>query len=220
MTARPYSRSRSNNALSAALLQLEGFRAPSRRRAADEGARRCQTAGMSPTSPHQVTTEAHASAEHTLLVVGEGDVARSLEAMSTALGWNIVMVATLDATLAALPRADSVVVLSHHDGTDGPALAASLAAEKPYVGAMGSRRTQSRRREWMLEHGVDPGLVDSVRGPAGLDIGADTPAEIAVSILAEVIATHRGRSGVASISDRSGPVHPDLPPGTATCPSG
>lgn len=175
---------------------------------------------MSTTSPHQVTAQAQASAEHTLLVVGEGDVARSLEAMGTALGWSIVVVGTLDATVAALPGADSVVVLSHHDGTDGPALAAALAAEKPYVGAMGSRRTQSRRREWMLEHGVDPGLVDSVRGPAGLDIGADTPAEIAVSILAEVIATRRGRSGVASISDRSGPVHPDLPPGTATCPSG
>jgi xanthine/CO dehydrogenase XdhC/CoxF family maturation factor len=175
---------------------------------------------MSTTSAHPATEEARASREHTLLVVGDGAVAQALEAMSTALGWDVVVVTTLDATVAALPRADSVVVLSHHDGTDGPALAAALDAGKPYIGAMGSRRTQARRREWMLEHGVASALVDSVRGPAGLDIGADTPAEIALSILAEVIATRRGVSGVGSISDRTGPVHPDLPPGTATCPGG
>ncbi|MDQ4085838.1 MAG: XdhC family protein [Actinomycetota bacterium] len=157
---------------------------------------------------------------HTLLVVGEGEVARALEAIGTTLGWSVVLVGTLETTVAALPRADSVVVLSHHDGTDGPALAAAVDAGKGYVGAMGSRRTQARRREWMLEHGVDPGLVDSVHGPAGLDIGADTPAEIAVSILAEVIASRRGVRGAGSISDRVGPVHPDLPPGTATCPGG
>jgi xanthine/CO dehydrogenase XdhC/CoxF family maturation factor len=157
---------------------------------------------------------------HTLLVVGDADVAHALEQMATALRWRTVVVSSVDDAVAALDHADSVVVLSHDDGTDGPALAAALAAGKQYVGAMGSRRTQARRRAWMLEHGVEPSLADSVRGPAGLDIGADTPAEIALSILAEIVAGRRGARGAGSISDRSGPVHPDLPPGTATCPGG
>jgi len=178
---------------------------------------------MSTTSPQPKTRDTQRTQDqpdHTLLVVGSGEVTDAVEALSTTLGWKAVVVSTLADTLAALHDADSVVVLSHHDGTDGPALAAALAAGKRYVGAMGSRRTQARRRDWMLENGVDPRHVDSVRGPAGLDIGADTPGEIAVSILAEVIAMRRGMSGSGSISERSGPVHPDLPPGTAICPGG
>jgi xanthine/CO dehydrogenase XdhC/CoxF family maturation factor len=167
-----------------------------------------------------VGTDAGADEAHVLLVVGDGEVAAALETLATTLGWTPVVVTSLEDVEAALARADSVVVLSHHDGTDGPALAAALAAGKDYVGAMGSRRTQARRRQWMLEHGVEAALAASVRGPAGLDIGADTPAEIALSILAEIVATRRGVTGAGSISDRSGPVHPDLPPGTAVCPGG
>jgi xanthine dehydrogenase accessory factor len=114
-----------------------------------------------------------------------------------------------------------VVVLSHHEGVDGPAIKAALAAGTAYVGAMGSRRTQARRREWLLENGVDEAALAAVRAPVGLDIGADEPGEIAVSILAEIVAVRRGAgSAVGSVSDRSGPIHPDLEPGTATCPGG
>jgi len=154
-----------------------------------------------------------------LLVVGHGEVATALEAIAPALGWGVTVVDSYDETVEALGVCDSVVVLSHHEGLDGPAIAAALQSDATYVGAMGSRKTQARRRAWLLENGVSESELDDVRGPAGLDIGANTPGEIAVSIVAEVIAMRRGVSG-GSISDRSGPIHPDLPPGTAECPSG
>ena len=160
--------------------------------------------------------------DHTLLIVGDGDVATALDSIATTLGWNSILVDTAaDARKAieGLSPADAVAVLSHHDGTDGPALAAAVSTGVGYVGAMGSRKTQARRRQWMLDNSVPEDLVDSVRGPAGLDIGANTPAEIAVSMVAEIIAVHRRVTG-GSLSDRPGPIHPDLPPGTAECPAG
>lgn len=146
-------------------------------------------------------------------------MAAALEAIARALSWNPLVVDTLEDTVARLPRSDSVVVLSHHGGVDGPALAAAVRSGTTYVGAMGSRKTQARRREWMLENGTPEELADSVRGPAGLDVGANTPAEIALSIAAEIVAVQRGVTG-ESLSQRSGPIHPDLPPGTAECPAG
>ena len=60
-----------------------------------------------------------------------------------------------------------------------------------------------------------------MRAPIGLDIGADEPGEIAVSILAEIVAVRRGAGAtVGAVSERTGPIHPDLEPGTATCPGG
>jgi xanthine/CO dehydrogenase XdhC/CoxF family maturation factor len=161
-------------------------------------------------------------ATHTLLVVGEGGVATALEAMADALGWTTVVTTSLEDTVAALDGCDSVVVLSHHEGIDGPAIAAALSSEASYVGAMGSRATQARRQEWLRANGVPEELMAEVRGPAGLDIGADTPAEIAVSVVAEIVALRRGAAtgSLGSLSGRSGPIHPDLPPGTAHCPGG
>lgn len=158
-----------------------------------------------------------------VVIVGAGDVTTALTALATTLGWQPVVVdsaAEAQAAIAPLGPTDSVVVLSHHDGTDGPALAAALASAAGHVAAMGSRRTQQRRREWLLAAGVDEAAVDSVRGPAGLDIGADTPGEIALSIAAEIVAVHRGAAAAGSISDRGGPIHPDLAPDTALCPGG
>jgi xanthine dehydrogenase accessory factor len=157
--------------------------------------------------------------EHTLLVVGDGEVTTALAAIASALGWRVVVADSLEATAAALGQSDSVVVTSHHEGVDGPAIAAALDADVSYVGAMGSRATQARRRAWMLDHGVGEEDLARLHAPVGLDIGADTPAEIAVSVVAEIIGARRGVSG-GSLSDRSGPIHPDLPPGTAVCPGG
>ncbi len=155
-----------------------------------------------------------------LLVVGDGPVADALVSMSQLLGWTPTAATSLSEVEAGLPCADAVVVTSHDDQVDGPAICAALDVGPAYLGAMGSRPTQARRREWLLDHGVDQAALGTVRGPAGLDIGADAPPEIALSILAEVVATLRGASGLGSISDRDGPIHPDQPPGTATCPTG
>jgi xanthine/CO dehydrogenase XdhC/CoxF family maturation factor len=158
--------------------------------------------------------------EQTLLVVGEGPVAEVLVPMAELLGGAATTAVTLPEVEAALPGCAAVVVTSHDEGVDAPAIAMALAAGPAYLGGMGSRRTQTRRREWLLEHGVTEAELATVRGPAGLDIGADAPAEIALSILAELVATVRGADRVGSISDRDGPIHPDAPPGSAFCPTG
>jgi xanthine dehydrogenase accessory factor len=158
--------------------------------------------------------------EGRLLVVGDGPVSERLAPMAGMLGWEAMVAATLPEALAGVRTADAVVVTSHHAEVDGPAIAAALAAEPAYVGAMGSRKTQARRREWLLANGMSEDELARVHGPAGLDIGADSPAEIALSILAEMVATLRGVSASGALSDREGPIHPDLAPGEAYCPSG
>ena len=115
---------------------------------------------------------------------------------------------------------DALVVTSHHDGVDGPALRAGLEAGTAYIGGMGSRRTQERRRSWLLDNGVTEDALATVHAPIGLDIGANAPGEIAVAILAEVIAVRAGRTDLGSVSDREGPIHPGLAPGDAYCPGG
>ena len=104
------------------------------------------------------------------------------------------------------PR-DVVLVFTHDRKFDEPALTAALASGAGYVGALGSRRTHEQRRERLLEAGLDEAEVDRIHAPCGLDLGARTPEETAVSILAEVIAVRTGRSG-ESLSRTEGPIHP------------
>ena len=129
-----------------------------------------------------------------ILLVGDGPVVEALVPMATVLGWAPTVATTLEDVLAALSDADAVVVTSHHEDLDGPAIKAALAHGSAYVGAMGSRRTQDRRRTWLLENDVTEEAHATVHAPIGLDIGADTAAEIAVSILAEVVAVRRRRA--------------------------
>src|SRR5262245_56847892 len=150
-----------------------------------------------------------------LLVVGDGPVAEALVPQAELLGWSPTVVSDLAAAKEALPDVDAVVVTSDHDDVDGPALAAALSRAPAYIGAMGSRRTQERRRAWLLDHGLSPDDLEPIHGPAGLDIGADAPPEIALAIMAELVATVRGAAVAGSLRDRTGPIHPDLPPGTA-----
>jgi len=94
---------------------------------------------------------------------------------------------------AGLDRYSSVVVLTHDQKLDVPALAAALSAKAQFVGLLGGRRTQRLRRDALSDLGFEPGPIESVHGPVGLDIGAETPAEIALSILAQMVAIRHGR---------------------------
>ncbi|MBA3330408.1 MAG: XdhC family protein [Actinobacteria bacterium] len=95
----------------------------------------------------------------------------------------------------ALDHQTAVVVLTHDDKFDEPALIAALGSEAFYIGALGSRRNQARRRERLLAAGVEEAQLDRIVGPCGLDIGAETQAETAVSIIGEILATRAGRGG-------------------------
>jgi len=88
-----------------------------------------------------------------------------------------------------------VVVLAHDRKIDVPALATALRIGCQYVGQIGGSRTQRIRREALAEEGLDAEQIGRIHGPVGLDIGAETPEEIALSVLSEVVAHRRGRLG-------------------------
>lgn len=92
-----------------------------------------------------------------------------------------------------LNRYWNVVVLAHDDKLDVPALARALRSGCLYVGQIGGRRTQRLRREALAEQGLSEEEIGRIHGPVGLDIGAVSPEEIALSILAELIAVRRGK---------------------------
>jgi xanthine dehydrogenase accessory factor len=104
------------------------------------------------------------------------------------------------------PR-DAVCVLTHDAKFDVPAIVASLATDVGYLGAMGSRRTHEKRVARLREEGVDDAGIGRVMAPIGLDIGARTPEETAVSICAEIITLRTGRRA-ASLRDTDGAIHP------------
>jgi xanthine dehydrogenase accessory factor len=105
-------------------------------------------------------------------------------------------------------EATYVVVLTHDARFDEPALGPALRSSAPYIGALGSRRAQDSRRRRLLNAGYSEDEIGRIRGPLGLDIGAVTPAETAVSILAEVLAVRANREGGA-LSQKGGRIHPE-----------
>jgi xanthine dehydrogenase accessory factor len=152
-----------------------------------------------------------------LLIYGAVDTAEALSRAAQEIGWRpivadararfatserlpsaaeIVVAWPEDALAKVEPdEATAIVVLTHDDKFDVPMIAGALATEAFYIGALGSRRNQARRRERLLEAGVDEAALERVSGPCGLDIGAQTPAETAVSILAEIMAVRAAREG-------------------------
>ena len=110
------------------------------------------------------------------------------------------------ARIGGIDRATYVAVLTHDPKLDDAALELALRSESPYVGAMGSRRAQAQRRERLLAAGVDEELLDRIAAPIGLDLGAITPEETALSIMAEVVAVRNGRDG-GRLSEAGGRIH-------------
>jgi xanthine dehydrogenase accessory factor len=146
-----------------------------------------------------------------IVIVGEGRIAAALDAAGRLLGWEPSTVndaAAAGDAVAGLGPGDGVVVLSHDRAVDAPMLAAALSSGVGYLAALGSRHTQAARADWLAEHGVPAEGVGRIRGPAGLDIGARTPAEIAVAIVAEMVAVRSGATG-SPLAERGGPIHHD-----------
>ncbi|GIK42616.1 MAG: xanthine and Co dehydrogenase maturation factor [Chloroflexota bacterium] len=94
-----------------------------------------------------------------------------------------------------LTRESSVVVVTHDPKLDDPALLVALPSPAGYVGALGSPKTHAQRVKRLLESGLTQAQIDRLHAPIGLDLGGRTPAEIALSIMAEIVAVRNGMAG-------------------------
>jgi xanthine dehydrogenase accessory factor len=147
-----------------------------------------------------------------LYVVGAVHIAQPLSHMAAMAGFSVVVIdprtafatgerfpglhlvtAWPDEALADLPldRRTAVVTLTHDPKLDDPALVAALGAPCFFIGALGSRKTHAARCSRLKAQGFSDTEIARIRGPVGLDIGAISPAEIAISIMAELIASLR-----------------------------
>jgi xanthine dehydrogenase accessory factor len=87
--------------------------------------------------------------------------------------------------IAGVSALDSIVIMIHDLDIAGAALSAALSSKAGYIGALGSKRMQETRAEWLAYRGITD--LTRIHGPAGINIGAKTPAEIAISILAQAL---------------------------------
>jgi xanthine dehydrogenase accessory factor len=166
-----------------------------------------------------------------MLVFGAVDFTAALVRVAKVLGYRVTVCDAREvfATRARFPQADEVVVdwpdrllrrvgaeltardavcvLTHDAKFDVPALVAALETDVGYVGAMGSRRTHADRVARLIDAGVGAEGLARIRAPIGLDLGARTPEETAVSICAEIIAQRTGRAHAAPLRDAEGPIH-------------
>lgn len=150
----------------------------------------------------------------TLIVIGGVHIAITLTSVAKTLGFRTIVIdprrafgsqdrfPDVDLLIQDWPQqafeqikiTDSTAIasLTHDPKIDDPALGQALRSPAFYVGALGSRKTHAARRERLISAGFDPGAIDRIHGPIGLSIGASSPEEIAVSIMAEIIAAqHR-----------------------------
>jgi xanthine dehydrogenase accessory factor len=102
-----------------------------------------------------------------------------------------------------LTRQSYVAVLSHDPKLDDPALLGALPSQARFVGAIGSSKTQRDRRERLKAAGLTDEQLARLYGPVGLDLGAQSPEEIGVAILAQMIAAKNGKLPQAPVADRS-----------------
>jgi xanthine dehydrogenase accessory factor len=152
-----------------------------------------------------------------LLVYGAVDTAEELAAAAMLLGWRTIVadarpkfatrerIPSADELIVAWPEetfaqvspdhATAIVVLTHDDKFDLPALELALASDAFYIGLIGGRRNQEKKRERLREAGHSEEALERISGPCGLDLGADSVPETALSILAEALAVRNGRAG-------------------------
>jgi len=165
-----------------------------------------------------------------MLIFGAVDFTAALVRIAKVLGYHVTVCDPRPAfsTNARFPEADEVVVdwphrflpkvadrlgpldaicvLTHDHKFDVPALLAALDTKVGYLGAMGSRATHEGRSRLLRAEGVEPVRIQQIMAPIGIDIGARTPEETAVSICAEIISRQTGVSA-PSLRDSSGPIH-------------
>ncbi|MDA8047864.1 MAG: XdhC family protein [Actinomycetota bacterium] len=147
-----------------------------------------------------------------VVVVGGGDILAALEAQVALLGWEVrgadgrEAVEAIDGLLDWAGATGALVVCSHDPHVDSPALAAGLGRTTPYIGAMGSRGTQSRRIERLKADGISDDQIERIHRPIGLNLGGRRASEVALAIVAEILACHCGRDA-RSLKDTSGPIH-------------
>ncbi|BCJ77375.1 xanthine dehydrogenase accessory factor [Catellatospora sp. IY07-71] len=167
-----------------------------------------------------------------MIVFGAIDFAAAVARIGRFLGYHVTVcdARPVFATTRRFPAADEVVVqwphrylageaaagrvdertvlcvLTHDPKFDVPLLEVALRLPVAYVGAMGSRRTHDDRTARLREHGMTEAELGRLRAPIGLDLGARTPEETAVSIAAEIIAVRWGGTG-ATLTDVPGPIH-------------
>ena len=164
-----------------------------------------------------------------MFVFGAIDFSASLVRVGKILGYRVTVcdARPIFTTKKRFPEADEVVVdwphrwlekqpvdqrtviavLTHDPKFDVPALKVALASKAGYVGAMGSRRTHEDRLERLREAGVSEEELKRLHSPIGLDLGARTPEETAVSIAAEIVQARWGGTG-KHLTDTDGPIHP------------
>jgi xanthine dehydrogenase accessory factor len=146
----------------------------------------------------------------TLIAVGGVHITIALMALAKTLGYRTVVVdprsafgnetrfPNVDQLIPLWPdeafqqipitRSTAIAMLTHDPKLDDPALRIALPSPAFYVGALGSRTTQSKRRQRLLADGLNEEEINRLHGPIGLEIGAETPEEIAMSIMAEIVA--------------------------------
>ncbi len=149
-----------------------------------------------------------------LVIFGGVHIALALVPLAKQLGYRTIVADGRDAFLTRerFPDADELIlawpeeaferigldaschicVLSHDPKFDEPALRLALRSPAAYVGAIGSRKTQAARREWLREEGFTPEEIERMHGPIGLELGGRQPAEIALAILAQMTAVRYG----------------------------
>jgi xanthine dehydrogenase accessory factor len=164
-----------------------------------------------------------------LIMFGAVDFAGALARMARAAGWRPyvidprgrfatrerfpdaeeIVVAWPDeafAQIGGIDRATYIAVLTHDPKLDDAALELAVRSDAAYIGAMGSRRAQEKRRERLVEKGLTDDELARIAAPIGLDLGGLTAEETALSIMAEVVAVRNGRSG-GRLSASSGRIH-------------